>query len=305
MQTKRWCLQVHRSEGEKTRKRLLEEGVLDRLCRIRSDGEYLLIPVIRKIEGAVCQEFTCEQEKKDLPRFEQVGGIAIMQDDDPSGAADILASKKTYHTVLFPESAVEGPFRTKKFKVLAGRDTTATEYIEYGHHFSIDLALAYFSARLSGERQRILSLMNEGERVIDMFAGVGPFAITLAKKASIVYAGDINPEAVILMVRNIARNRLTNVVPILSDAINLPDIIMHPADRIIMNLPLHSFPFLTAAFRMTRPGGMIHLYALVSREDEYLDTLRTFPAKNVEHRYVRSYSPDRFHVVYDIVRGDG
>ena len=24
---------------------------------------------------------------------------------------------------------------------------------------------------------------------------------------------------------------------------------------------------------------MIHLYALVSREDEYLDTLRTFPAK--------------------------
>ncbi len=129
--------------------------------------------------------------------------------------------------------------------------------------------------------------------------------VTLAKKASIVYAGDINPEAVILMVRNIARNRLTNVVPILSDAINLPDIIMHPADRIIMNLPLHSIPFLTAAFRMTRPGGTIHLYALVSREDEYIDTLRTFPAKNVEHRYVRSYSPDRFHVVYDIVRGDG
>ena len=305
MLTKRWCLKVHRSEGEETRKRLLEEGLLDRLCRIRSEGDYLLIPVVRSIEGAVCQEFACVPEKKELPRFEQVGGIAIMQDDDPSGAADILASKKTYHTILFAESAVEGPFRTKKFKVLAGKDTTATEYIEYGHHFSIDLALAYFSARLSGERQRILSLMHDGERVVDMFAGVGPFAITLAEKASVVYAGDINPEAVILMVRNIARNHLTNVVPILSDAINLPDIITNPADRIIMNLPLHSIPFLTAAFRMTKPGGMIHLYALVSREDEYLDTLRSFPAEKVEYQYVRSYSPDRFHVVYDIVRGEG
>ena len=148
-------------------------------------------------------------------------------------------------------------------------------------------------------------MMHNGERVIDMFAGVGPFAITLAEKASIVYAGDINPEAVILMIRNIARNHLTNVIPILSDAINLPDIITHPADRIIMNLPLHSIPFLTAAFRMTKPGGMIHLYALVGSEDEYVDTLRAFPAEKIEHRYVRSYSPDQFHAVYDITRGDG
>lgn len=303
MQIKRWCLPVDKSEGEKIRKKLFEEGLLDRFCRIRSDGDRLLIPVIKYIEDAICEEFNCVPAKAELPRFEQVGGIAIMQDDDKPGAEAILASKKTYHTVLSAGSAVEGPFRTKKFKVLAGRDTTATEYTEYGHHFSIDLSQAYFSARLSGERQRILSLMNEGELVIDMFAGVGPFAIVLAEKASVVYACDINPEAVILMVRNIAKNHLTNIIPILSDAINLPYIITRPADRIIMNLPLHSLPFLEAAFRMVRPGGTIHLYALVSHEDEYVDTLRAFRVEKVESRYVRSYSPDRFHVVYDIVRG--
>jgi tRNA (guanine37-N1)-methyltransferase len=303
MQVKRWCLPVDKSAGEQTRKQLLEEGLLDRLCRIRSDGDNLLIPVIKYIEGAVCEEFSCIPSKTVLPRFEQVGGIAIMQEDDKIGAEAVLASKKTYHTVLFADSAVEGPFRTKKFRVLAGLDTTATEYTEYGRHFFIDLSLAYFSARLSGERQRILSMMNEGERVIDMFAGVGPFAIALAGKASVVYACDINPEAVILMVRNIAKNHLTNIVPILSDAMNLPVIITQPADRIIMNLPLHSIPFLEAAFSMTRPGGMIHLYALVSHEEEYVPVLRTFPLKKLEHRYVRSYSPDRFHVVYDIVRG--
>ncbi len=296
-------MRVHRLEGETTRKRLLEEGVLDRLCRIKSDGEYLLLPLTQRIEGAICEDFSCVPQRKELPRFEQVGGIAIMQDDDPVGAAEILSSKKTYHTVLYAESAVHGPFRTKKFKVLAGKQTTATEYVEYGLHFSLDLSLAYFSARLSGERQRILSLMDDGERVVDMFAGVGPFALTLAQKASIVYAGDINPDACILMVKNIAKNRLTNVVPILSDALHLPHICPYPADRIIMNLPLQSVAFLDAAFRMARPGGVIHLYALVHREDEYLDILHKCPVEKIEHRYVRSYSPDQFHVVYDIFVG--
>ena len=139
MQTNCWCVRVHRSEGERKRKELIDGGLLHHLCRIRSDGDYLLIPVTRNVEGAEYLEFACMPEKKDLPRFEQVGGIAIMQEDDPAGASEILASKATYHTVLYAESAVEGAFRTRVYKVLAGRETTATEYIEYGHHFSIDL----------------------------------------------------------------------------------------------------------------------------------------------------------------------
>jgi len=304
MQTKRWCLKVHRSEGEQVRKNLIEKGLLDRLYKIRSKGDFLLIPVIQNIDGAICEELTPIPIQKELPRFEQVGGIAIMQDDDPTGAGEILASKATYHTVLYAESAVNGPFRTKKYKLLAGMDTTATDYTEYGHRFSIDLSLAYFSARLSGERQRILHQMHPGERVIDMFAGVGPFAITLAKKASVIYAGDMNPEAVILMVKNCSRNRVTNIVPILADAVHLPDMIPGLADRIIMNLPLHAVAFLDAAFKLIRPGGMLHLYALVSREDEYLDMLKSFPTQKIDYKFVRSYSPDRFHVVYDIVAGD-
>lgn len=305
MQKRCWCLRVHRSEGEQVRKKLLDEGLLDRTCRIRSEAENLYIPVTRFIEGAVDEDFMMASEKKDLPRFEQIGGIAVMQEDDPKGAADILTSKSSYHTVLYAESAVEGQFRTKKFKVLAGQNTTSTEYIEYGHYFSLDLSAAYFSARLSGERQRILQMMQEKERVVDMFAGVGPFAITLAEKASIVYAGDLNPDAVVLMSRNISRNRCTNIVPILADAIHLPEIIRGTVDRIIMNLPLHATPFLSAAFRMCREGGSIHLYALVSEENEYIDLLRQFPVHEIQTKFVRSYSPDRFHVVYDITRGDG
>ncbi|MDD1724659.1 MAG: methyltransferase [Methanospirillum sp.] len=286
------------------RRHLIARDILDRSCRIRAEGEYLLIPVTRMVSEAVCGDFECLPEQKDLARFEHIGGIAIMQDDDPAGAADILSMRPGLHTVLYAESAVTGLFRTKQFRVLAGEDTTATEYIEYGRRFRIDLSVAYFSARLSGERQRILHLMNTGERVVDMFAGVGPFAITLAEKASVVFAGDINPDAVLLMTRNISLNRLRNVIPVLSDAIHLPDIIPGQAVRIIMNLPLDTIPFLAAAFRLCRPGGMIHLYALVSAEDECMNTIHAFPVRSVQPRFVRSYSPDRFHVVYDIIKGD-
>lgn len=304
MLKKQWCLRVHRTEGETVRRNLIAGDILDRSCRIRADGEYLLIPVTTMVSEAVCGEFECLPEKKELARFEHIGGIAIMQEDDPAAAKDILSMRPGIHTVLYAESAVTGPFRTKQFRVLAGEHTTATEYTEYGHRFFIDLSLAYFSARLSGERQRILSLMKPMERVVDMFAGVGPFAISLAEKASVVFAGDINPDAVLLMIRNISINRRENIIPILADAIHLPDIITGQADRIIMNLPLDTIPFLAAAFRLCRPGGMIHLYALVSAEDDCMPAILVFPVRSVQPRFVRSYAPDRFHVVYDITRGD-
>lgn len=303
MEENRWCLKVLRSEGELIRKQLISQGVLDHAGKIRTDGNYLLIPLNTQIPGAEYEVFECSPPEITLPRFEHIGGIAIMREDDPAGAMNILKVRTGIHTALYPESAVSGPFRTKKYKILAGEDTTATICIEYGHKFLIDLSSAYFSARLAMERQRIFYLMNYGERVVDMFAGVGPFAITLAEKARIIYAGDINPKAVSLMVSNISTNNTTNVIPFLANAANLPDFISSPVDRIIMNLPLNPIPFMNAAFRLVRTGGTIHLYSLVGREDQYIEAINEYPVSSICTRYVRSYSPDKFHMAYDIVKG--
>ena len=54
-----------------------------------------------------------------------------------------------------------------------------------------------------------------------MFAGVGPFAITLAKTASLVVASDLNPKAIGLMLENLEKNRVKNVLPLLADARHL------------------------------------------------------------------------------------
>jgi tRNA (guanine37-N1)-methyltransferase len=232
-----------------------------------------------------------------------VGGIALLQEEDYLGAAQILAARPSLHTALFAESDVEGEFRTRRFTVLAGRPTTATTHIEYGIRFRIDLSKAYFSPRLATERQRLLKTVISGECVLDMFAGVGPFALTLARQASRVVAADLNPAAVRLMRENILLNRTANVLPVLADAACLPYILPGRFDRIVMNLPLNPVPFLPIAFNLCRPGGLIHCYVLVQEEGEILEAIHRHPVQHVRERYIRSYSAGRWHAVYDITVG--
>ena len=177
------------------------------------DGDELVFPVLEEREGATRYEFAEQPGRTELPRHEQVGGIAIMQENDPKGAALILASRPSLHTVLFPTSEVSGKYRTRGYAVLAGMPATRTEVVEHGHRFVVDLAGAYFSARLSTERQRIFAQVQEHELVLDMFAGVGPFAITLAPRAALVVAADLNPQAVLLMIENIGKNRVQKCAP--------------------------------------------------------------------------------------------
>ena len=299
-----WCVRVPREQGEERRRSLLAAGDLDTSLKIRREGNEILLPVLGPVAGATRSLFEKGAEQQELPRHELVGGIAIMQERDGKGAHILLASRPNLHTVLFPTSEVSGEYRTRSFKVLAGEDTTRTRVTEYGHTFVVDLAAAYFSARLATERQRLPGLMQDGERVLDMFAGVGPFAITLAPKARLVMACDLNPGAILLMRENIRINRSRTVLPVLADAGRLPDLAVGTFDRIVMNLPLAAPSFLPIAFSLIRPGGTIHLYALVSEEGEFLPAIEACGPAGVQERFVRSYSPAQWHAVYDIVPGE-
>ena len=265
------------------------------------DGTALVFPVLEERGGAGRFVFEEQPGRIGLPRHELVGGIAIMQENDPAGAALILASRPSLHTVLFPTSEVSGKYRIREYLVLAGTPTTRTEVVEHGHRFVVDPPGAYFSARLSTERQRIFEQMRAQELVLDMFAGVGPFAIALAPRASLVVAADLNPQAVLLMIENIRKNRARNVLPLLADARRLEMILPWKFDRIVMNLPLAGTEFLPEAFRLVQPGGTIHFYSLVSREGEHFARIKELGGASVTEKVVRSYSPGQWHAVYDVV----
>jgi tRNA (guanine37-N1)-methyltransferase len=299
-----WGMRVPARQGEAARRLLIDEGALDPSLKVRRDGEALLLPLLDWREGAGQYQFEQAPERVVLPRHELVGGIAIMQERDETGAQKILDSRPSLHTVVYAKGEVSGEYRTRTFDVLAGAPTTRTEVIEYGHRFHVNLAAAYFSARLSSERQRIRNQTGTDETVLDMFAGVGPFAITLAARAALVVACDLNPQAVELMLENIAQNRIQNVLPVFADARRLAGIFPWRFDRIVMNLPLSGTEFLPDAFRLCTSGGIIHFYSLVSAEGEHRMCIRGLGGEVLAERVVRSYSPGQCHAVYDVRVGD-
>jgi tRNA (guanine37-N1)-methyltransferase len=114
--------------------------------------------------------------------------------------------------------------------------------------------------------------VRDGETVVDLFAGVGPFSVLIGKRNLNVkvYAIDLNPDAVELLNVNVRVNRVENrVFPILADAreiarTNLKD----TADRVIMNLPETAIDFIDAACNAIKPeGGIIHFYAFIRSPD--------------------------------------
>jgi len=296
-----WGIRVPAREGESARRALIREGALDATLKVLREGADLILPVLSEREGAAWFEFDAHPGRIPLPRHELVGGIAVMQENDPAGAQQLLASRPSLHTVVFAEGDVHGEYRTREFSILAGDQTTRTLVTEHGNVFAVDLAGAYFSARLSTERQRILTQVQAGELVFDMFAGVGPFAIALAGRASLVVASDINPRAIGLMLENIEKNRIKNVLPLLADARRLARILPWKFDRVVMNLPLAGTEFLPETFRLVRPGGTIHFYSLVSAEGEHTARIRELGGEVLAERVVRSYSPAQWHAVYDIL----
>jgi len=301
-----WGVAVPKREGEYHRRRLREEGHLDPHLRPRVDGDRLLLPVREPVPGARRYLFEpFDLRRPAVPRHELVGGIAIMQECDPEGAEVLLNSRPSIHTVLCAESDVEGVFRTRRFRVLAGLETTATRYREYGLVLDIDLAVAYFSPRLSTERQRIASQIRPGERVLDMFAGVGPIALSMARRGARVTAADLNPAAVHLIVHNCRLNRIRSVIPCYADAAHLEGIGFTPFDRVVMNLPLGFEQFLDDAWALCRPGGTLHIYALQEEWGQFRPIFEERGADSIQERKVRTYSPGRWHAAYDVVLPTG
>lgn len=286
------CLKVPKGKGEQVRKKLLEGDMLDITLKVRRENDHILFPVISERAASLgydLEEEDFEQREladtdyKDMVEvpedlrsllptsFDMVGEVAIIKIPDqllPYKERIGLALRKAFPrlTTVALDKGVKGELRVRDLEVIAGGPGTETIHTEYGIKLLVDPSKTYFNPRLSNERFRVAKLVREGEVVIDMFAGVGPFSIMIARHASpkAVYAIDLNRDAVEYLRRNIELNRALTVKPIQGDARDeirkLPQ-----ADRIIMNLPHSAREFLRDALMHLRPNGTIHLYQICDR----------------------------------------
>jgi tRNA (guanine37-N1)-methyltransferase len=318
---------VGRKNGEKIRKALVEAGAFDRSRKICSDDSHVYLPVldinedqaaaIRSIAEFEMVQIDFQPEERisspeELlgfrPSFEVVGDIAMVEDSDAERVAAVLMStSKSIKTVIAPISDVEGEFRTRRFRHVAGERGTVTMHREHGLRYRVDLQGAYFTPRLGTERLRIASQVRSGDVVLDMFAGVGPFALLLAKKGADVIAMDKNPVAVKYLRENALLNRINNIEILEGDASKLALLYDGRADHVIMNLPHSASEFLLPAMRAAKPGGVVHYYCIAQDDDLYGDEALIRRAAEeidagVEVLYkeiVRSYAPHRSNVVID------
>ena len=203
--------------------------------------------------------------------YDLVGDIAIIRTPEALRqhatriAKAIMQTNKCVKTVLRQTAPVSGEFRLRKLEWLVGDERTETLHKEYGCLFRIDLAECYFSPRLSFERMRIAQLVQNGEVVANMFAGVGCYSVVIAKhsNAEKVVSIDINPAAVKYIEENARLNRVeARVVPMEGDAgLIIEEKLQNTADRVLMPLPLKASEYLDVAVSALRStGGCIHYY---------------------------------------------
>ena len=197
-----------------------------------------------------------------------VGDIVIVRLGKLSLAAKrrfgkaILAEVPNVKAVYDQEGGIEGEFRLRKVEHIAGDKRTLTVHKENGCSFKVDIASCYFSPRLATERLRVAREVRKGEKVLNMFAGVGPFSILIAKLSGAkVLSCEINPEACAFHEENDRKNKVDGLVKVVrSDAMELLNLTKEKFHRVIMPHPSQSDMFLPTALKLLRKGGTIYYY---------------------------------------------
>ena len=268
----------------------------------------------KALEGVL----TAEENDELISAFDQIGNIIIVRIPESLiskkkiiGEA-LLDQVKIAKSVFYQASAVEGDFRTRDLEILAGEDNTETEYKEFGCKFTVDVKNAFFSPRLSTERERIANLIQNGEIVTNMFAGIGMFSIMAAKKKKCtVYSLDINPVASKLCETNIGLNKLAGeVISLNGDATKIiNNQLINKSDRTLMLLPERSDEFLESAINTTKNGGIIHYYSHIHAdkkseagklsEEHYLQ-ITPVQSEILFSKIVRAVGPRYYQTVIDV-----
>lgn len=340
---------VKKHKAEEVRRRLLSLGILRTSMKVFSDDEYVYFPVNRSpnpdelpeliMGNAIIQEAnfnkltTKPKTLKEammgvldekliglLPRsFDIIGNVAIIELDERLRpfAKDIASALKLVHkhvdTVLLKAGPSTGEYRIRQYDVIAGSGKTLTEHREHGCRYRLDVREVFFTPRLSGERLRVASQVRPNEYVADMFAGVGPFSITIAKMqpSCKVYAFEINPAAYKFLEENIRLNKVEDrVTAIFGDVRHNYGILEGKADRLIMNLPFSAEKYLDVATKIAKPSGaVIHFYG-ATEDDDAVEAVKVnvssiirslgFDAKFFWAKELKEVAPRKVVVALDI-----
>ena len=242
--------------------------------------------------------------------YQIVGDIMIVKLEKAGNIVELIRRTFPHIRTIVNMRKIEGELRKPDVEILWTSDPenpTETIHTEWGIKYMLDVAKTMFSKGNLLERRRIASLVRQGERVLDMFAGIGYFSIPVAKfsEPSEVVAIEKNPEAFHYLLKNIELNK----VEIEAYNIDNREARLGEFDRVLMGYFPGTEKFLAVAKAHSHPETAIHYhntYALHEMPWKLEEEIRNvFPkAEIIGVRKVKKFGPYRIHVVTDFIAGE-
>lgn len=326
------CVKVPLKQLNDTRIKLMEKGLMNMEYRIKTSEDYGYIPINEDVNDYEIVEIELEPMKK-VPHnfsellegelsseeienlrtsFDTIGDIVILEIPDNLidkkqiiGDAALKFTKRK--AIYMKKSAIKGTTRVRDLEFLSGVDDSVTIHKEHGARLKLDVREVYFSPRLATERKRVMESVSDGERILDMFCGIGPFPIVIARNKNVdIAAVDINVSAIKYLNENIELNKLKGrIKTYCGDVRQVSHLFNLKFDRIIMNLPGLAYTFLDVAVNLIEDGGIINYYEFSDSYEQGIKRLENACSevgKKVEIincRKVKSTSPGEWHVAID------
>jgi tRNA wybutosine-synthesizing protein 2 len=213
-------------------------------------------------------------------------------------------------SVLRHAGPVLGEYRQPQLEVIFGTDSE-TEVLEHGVRWRFDAARILFARGNKSERARAGAGLRPGSHVIDLFAGIGYFAIpaALAQPSVRVTAAEANPLAYRYLLENLGLNRVSERVrALLGDNRELP-LPLASADRVLLGFLPSAIPWLDRALPLLRPEGGTLIVHLVTDSNRgaggAAEKVRTrlerlgVAGSELVARVVKPYGPGRVHAVVE------
>ena len=326
------CVKVPLKQINDTRINLMDKGLMNMEYKIKTTDEFGYIPINKDYDDYTIVDIELEPMKK-VPHnfselledelspdeienlrtsFDTIGEVVILEIPENLkskkqliGDAALKFTKR--RSIYMTKSAVKGTTRVRDLEFLSGVDDSVTIHKEHGARLKMDVREVYFSPRLATERKRVMENVKNGEKILDMFCGIGPFPIVIARNKNVdITAVDINPEAIVYLNENIRLNKLKgNIKTCCGDVREVSKCFKTKFDRIIMNLPGLAYTFLDVSVNLIEDGGTINYYEFSDSYESGIKRLENAcsqvgkKAEILNCRKVKSTSPGEWHVAID------
>lgn len=204
---------------------------------------------------------------------------------------------------------ITGLKREPEVEIIVG-EGTETIHRENKCGFKLDVSKIMWSKGNTTERKRMSLLPEDGEVIVDMFAGIGYFSIPMAvhSNPNLIYSLEINPISHGYLCENIKINKVEDVVkPILGNCREVAP--QNVADRVLMGYIGNTHEYLDVAMDVLKKGGTLHYHESVPDNIKFkrpVERIISAAKKSgrgeveiLNARIIKPYSPGVYHVVVD------